>query len=169
MRPRRYNQIPANRSAFGVGNNLVEKEYGKLTEDQFKRLVRKLPEIRKQEGELQEAFRSASKEKLKEILGDGVWWAPLYELSLVQGLGFLFHVLGKAEWLKEIARSADPQEEALKEIYSEEDFEWNGGPGGIFSKGDVIALVTALQRNILSIMVYKRSLSSLIEIGRAHV
>ena len=31
---------------------MTEKEYGKLTEDQFKRLVRKLPEIRKQKGEL---------------------------------------------------------------------------------------------------------------------
>jgi hypothetical protein len=144
----------------------MEKEYGKLTEDQFKRLVRKLPEIRKQEGALQEAFRSASKEKLKEILGDGVWWAPLYELSLVQGLGLLFHVLDKAEWLKNIAQSPDPQEEALKEIYSEEEWEWNGGPGGMYSKGDVIALLIALQRNILSIMVYKRSLSSLIEEAR---
>jgi hypothetical protein len=73
-------------------NNPMEKEYGKLTEDQIKRLVRKLPEIRKQGGELQEAFRSASKEKLQEILGDGVWWVPLYELSLVQGLGLLFYV-----------------------------------------------------------------------------
>ena len=144
----------------------MEKEYGKLTEDQFKRLVRKLPEIRRQEGELQEAFRSASKERLKEILGDGVWWAPLYELSLVQGLGLLFHVLGKTEWLKEIARSPDPQEEALKEIYNEEELEWNGGPGGIYSKGDVIALLTALQRNLLSIMVYKRSISSLIQEAR---
>lgn len=142
------------------------KEYGKLTEDQFKRLVRKLPEIRKQEGELQEAFRSASKEKLREILGDGIWWAPLYELSLVQGLGILFYVLDKAEWLKKIAQSPDPQEEALKEIYGEEELEWDGGPGGVFSKGDVIALLTALQRNILSIMVYKRSISSLIEEAR---
>ena len=78
----------------------MEKEYGKLTEDQFKRLVRKLPELRKQEGELQEAFRSASKERLREILGEGVWWAPLYELSLVQVLALLFHVLGQGEWLK---------------------------------------------------------------------
>lgn len=90
----------------------MEKEYGKLTEDQFKRLVRQLPEIRKQGGELQEAFRSASKEKLREILGDGVWWAPLYELPLVQVLALLFHVLDQTEWLKRIAQSPDPQEEA---------------------------------------------------------
>ena len=141
----------------------MEKEYGKLTEDQFKRLVRKLPELRKQGGELQQAFRSASKEKLHEILGDGVWWAPLYELSLVQVLALLFHVLDQAEWLKRIAQSPDPQEEALKWIEIDEDLEWNGGPGGVYSKGDVVALLTALQRNILSIMVYKRSLCSLIE------
>jgi len=140
----------------------MEKEYGKLTEDQFKRLVRKLPELRKQGGELQEAFRSASKEKLREVLGDGIWWASLYELSLVQVLALLFHVLDQAEWLKRIAQSPDPQEEALKWIEVDEDLEWNGGPGGIYSKGDVIAVLTALQRNILGIMVYKRSLCSLI-------
>jgi hypothetical protein len=39
-----------------AGNYLMEKEYGKLTEDQFKRLVRTPSESRKQEGELQEAF-----------------------------------------------------------------------------------------------------------------
>ena len=128
--------------------------------------LRKLPEIRKQEGELQEAFRSASKEKLKEILGDGVWWAPLYELSIVQVLALLFHVLGQTEWLKVIAQSPDPQEEALKWIEIDEDLEWNGGTGGIYSKGDVIAVLTALLRNILSIMVYKRSLCSLIEEAR---
>ncbi|MFH1044801.1 MAG: hypothetical protein V1796_07135 [Pseudomonadota bacterium] len=149
-----------------IGSERLQKEYGKLTEDQIKRLVKKLPEIRKQEGELQEAFRSASKEKLREIIGDGIWWAPLYEMSLVQGLGLLFYVLGKAEWLREVAQSPDPQEEVLKEIYSEEEWEWDGGPDGKFSKGDVIALIMALQRNVLSIMVYKRSLSSLIEEAR---
>ena len=113
----------------------MEQEYGKLTEDQFKRLVRKLPELRKQEAELQEGFRCASKEKLQEILGDGVWWAPLYERSLVEGLALLFHVLGQAEWLKRIAQSPDPQEEALKAIYNEEELEWNGRPGGVFTKG----------------------------------
>ena len=145
----------------------MEKEYGKLTEDQFRRLVKQLPEIRKQGGELQEAFRSASKERLREILGDGVWWAPLYELPLIQVLGVLFHVIGQTEWLKEIALLPDPQEEALKLVESEIDCEWNGGTGGAYSKGHLIAVLTALQRNILSIMVYKRSLCSLIEEARA--
>jgi hypothetical protein len=145
---------------------IVDKKYGKLTEDQFKRLIRKLPEFRNESREVQEALRSASKEKLRELLGDGVWWAPVYELSLVQGVAFLVYVLGETDRIKAVSQLSDPQEVFLKEIEEDKDFEWNGGPGGAFVKADVIALTTALQRNILSIMIYKRSLSSLIAEAR---
>jgi hypothetical protein len=60
---------------------------------------------------------------------------------LVRLAGSRSHVLDQAEWLKRIAQSPDPQEEALKEIYSEEEWEWDGGPDSKFSKGDVIALI----------------------------
>lgn len=62
----------------------MEKEYGKLTEDKFKRLIRQLPEFRKDTKDVQEAFRSASKGKLCEVLGDGVCWATVYERSLAR-------------------------------------------------------------------------------------
>ena len=45
----------------------MEKEYGKLTEGQFKRLVRKLPELRKQEGEPEDAFRSPQRKNPRLI------------------------------------------------------------------------------------------------------
>ncbi len=51
----------------------MEKEYGELTEDQFKRLIGQLPEFRRESGEIQDALNSASPEKLREVLGDGVW------------------------------------------------------------------------------------------------
>jgi hypothetical protein len=61
-------------------------------------------------------------------------------------LALLFHILDQTEWLKEIAQSPDPQEEALRKIEIDEDLEWNGGPSGVYSKGDVIAVFTALHR-----------------------
>jgi hypothetical protein len=111
---------------------------------------------------MEDAIRSASSEKLREVLGDGIWWAPLYELSLTQCLALLFYVLGKIDRLKVIAQLPDPQEVLLREIEEGKEIEWDGGPGGAFTKADLIALVMALQRNVLSIMIYKRSLSALV-------
>ncbi|HVS25810.1 MAG TPA: hypothetical protein VHE58_00620 [Burkholderiales bacterium] len=83
---------------------IVDKEYGKLTENQFKRLIRKSKEFRQESKQLQEVLRTASKEKLRELLGDGVWWAPVYELSLVQGIAFLVYVLGETDRIKAVAQ-----------------------------------------------------------------
>jgi hypothetical protein len=51
----------------------VEKIYGNLTEEQFKRLIGQLPEFRRESREFQELLRAASADKLREVLGDGVW------------------------------------------------------------------------------------------------
>ena len=145
---------------------MSKKEYGKLTEGQFKRLIDKLPEFRSGVAETQEALRSASNEKLREILGDGIWWAPVYELSLTESLALLFYVLGEVDRLKSIAQLPDPQEVLIRGMEEGTELEWDGGPGGKFRKAHVIALATALQRNVLSVMIYKQSLSSLIAEAR---
>ncbi len=51
----------------------------------------------------------------------------------------------------------------LQDMEKEELIEWNGGTGGRFTKADVIAMLTVMQRDVLSIMVYKKSLCALIE------
>lgn len=108
----------------------MTKDYGKLTEDQFRRFIRQLPEFRREQGELQEFVRSASPEKLREILGDGLWWAPLYELSLTRLLGLLFYLLGEIDRLKIIVQRPDPQEVLLMEMEKGREIDWDGGPGG---------------------------------------
>ncbi len=45
-----------------------EKEYGKLSEDQFKRLIKALPEFRAEERELKALIKTTPKEKLNKIL-----------------------------------------------------------------------------------------------------
>ena len=148
---------------------MKEKEYGKLSEDQFKRLIRKLPEFRKESGALREALRKAAAQNIRDLLGDGIWWAPVYELKLVESCATLLYVLDKVDWIKSIAAAPDPQEAALA-VLDDDDWplEWKGGPGGAFSKADVFGLAVALQRNILSIMIYKQSVCGLIEDAREH-
>lgn len=142
------------------------KAYRKLSEDQFRRLIRKLPEFRAESDALQKRLREAPKEKLRELLGDGLWWAPLYEMTFTLNVGLLMYVLGKADWLKEIAARPDPQEAVLEEFEDDSPLEWNGGPGGAFTESHLFALACALQRNVLSVMIYKQTICGLIEEAR---
>jgi hypothetical protein len=46
----------------------VVKEYGKLSTDQFRRLIGKLPKIWKSTKELQDELRNATPEKIRAVL-----------------------------------------------------------------------------------------------------
>jgi len=61
--------------------NKSKKEYGNLALEEFKLLINKLPEIRNHMQELPELLNSTSKDKIKEILDQGLYWAIGYELS----------------------------------------------------------------------------------------
>ncbi len=52
-----------------------EKQYGKLSEDQFKRLIKRLPELRAEESELKTLIKTAPKEKLDKLLAGSRCWA----------------------------------------------------------------------------------------------
>jgi hypothetical protein len=141
----------------------MEKDYGKLTVDQFRRFVRKLPEFRVEYEGLEDMVRSASPEKLRELIGDGLWWAPLYELSLIELLAWMLYVLGEIDHLKMVVQQPDPQEILIKEMEDDRVIEWNGGTGGAFKRSDLVLLAMALQRNVLSIMVFQRSIATLVK------
>jgi hypothetical protein len=125
-----------------------------------------LPEFRAESDALQKELREASREKLRELIGDGLWWAPLYELTFAQNMGWLMYVLGRSDWIQEIASRPDPQESLLKELEDDSPLDWDGGPGGVFTESDLFGLACALQRNILSVMIYKQSICGLIEDAR---
>ena len=94
-------------------------------------------------------------------------WAPIYELTVIEACALLLlYVLGKVEWIKSISLASDPQEAALAELDDDTPLEWNGGPGGVFAKSDLFGLFVALQKNVLSIMLYKQSVCGLIEDAR---
>lgn len=139
------------------------KEYGKLTADQFQRFIGKLPEFQKTIKDLPQVLRDGDPENIKKVIAEGLYWAPLYELPLVLHCATALHVLGLSEWLKDIAMSADPQERLLKELDDdtlpdERKLEEKG-----FTLARAIAVLVSFQRTVLSTMLYKRSMSALLE------
>lgn len=140
-----------------------QKEYGKLTVEQFKALISRLPEIRKQQGELADIVRAVPKARLEELLPKDYYWADVYELSFIDHMALLLMAMDKLEFIHQAAQSDDPQQVVLDDLDMPDDGEWNGGWQGLFEKADLIGLVAALQRTILSIMVYQKPLSTLVE------
>lgn len=142
------------------------KEYGKLTATQFKNLISKLPEIRRQQSELTDLVRSTPKGRLEEILSNDFAWASLYEMTLVEHLTLLMLALDKVDFLHYAARAPDPQQTFMDEFDAGDDEEWTGGWKGMFEKKHLVGLVFALQRTILSIMMYHRTLHDLVDAVR---
>ena len=104
-----------------------EKEYGKLSLEQFKRLTKELPEIRSQMQELPDLIRSAPKEKITKLLDKEFYWAEIYELPFHHQIALLFLALGRANTLKEIVQAPDPQQAALELMNAEDDDEYREG------------------------------------------
>lgn len=140
-----------------------DKEYDKLTVEQFKRLIAKLPELRKQQTELESAARSVSKARLDELLAKDYAWARIYEHSLIEHITFLIFALDKVEWIKKTAQVDDLQAIVLDDMDKEESNDWDGGYKGMFKEQDLIGLVVSLHKSIFSIMIYQKSLSALVE------
>lgn len=144
-----------------------EKEYGKLSLDQFKRLVSELPEIRNQIQEVPKLIQSTSKEKINKILDRGFFWAYVYEMPFDEQLAWLICALGRKDQLHEAAQSNDPTQAAMEMFKNDEFDDWNGGEGGVFQEKDIIGLFASLQRNILSIMLFHRTLDKIVAEVRA--
>ncbi len=142
---------------------MATKEYGKLSADQFRRLIRKLPEVRAGTKELPDLLRSSTSEKLRAALDEGIYWAGFYELPFAQHVALGMFVLGQKDWLIEMTNLEDPQEAMLRFLDSGEELDGKGPDGQELSLAAALAVVASFQRSILSIMLYKRSMSALVE------
>jgi len=140
------------------------KEYGKLTHDQFDRIVRELPEIRGQMKELPELVRS-NRERLAEILGpDDHSWGEIYGSPFLEQLAALCVILGLHKPILEVAKTDDPQEEVLNWLMKDGVLDqWYDANQKIIDKKHLVWLLVVLQRNILSIMLYHKSMGALVE------
>jgi len=143
-----------------------KKEYDKFSLEEFKQLIGELPDIRNQMKELPDLLNSAPNEKVKEVLDQGLYWAAFYELSFQESLALLICVLGCHRELHKAAQSDDPTQAAFNMFQNVEYESWEGGLNGMFEMGDVVALFTVLQRNILAIMLFHRTLDALVDEAR---
>jgi hypothetical protein len=142
----------------------------KPTLEDFQRLVKELPEIRSQMQTLPELVRSSP--KLCQLINEPTfYWAAVYDLSFNEQLALLFCALGLADKLHQAAQSDNPTQQVISWIDSEDAFDnefdnWSGGTGGIFKMEHIIGLAYALQHNVLAIMIFHRSMATLIEEAR---
>lgn len=140
-----------------------QKEFGKLTTEQFKSLVQKLPELRKEGWSLEQAVRNIPEDRFNEILEKDFYWSVVYELSFVEHMALLLMALDKLEFLKNAKNSPDPTQYVLDSLDNDEDYQWTGGWNGLFDKQDLVGLVYSLQRTILSIMIYQKTIQQLVQ------
>lgn len=140
-----------------------EKEYGKLNLDQFRDLVRKLPEIRGQMNEFPRVLRERPT-KLKEILGSDFHWAGIYENNFIEQIAILFVLMGWDGLLAKASRSDDPQASVNQWLVNGSELDqWYEANKDTLEKRRLILLSVILQRNILSIMLHHRPLSALVD------
>ena len=65
----------------------IEKEFGKLTTEQFQTTIKNLPEIKRGIKELPDLVRNVSNVKLKGILDGDFVWSEVYELPFEAVIG----------------------------------------------------------------------------------
>lgn len=113
--------------------------------------------------ELPELVRSTPKAKLEEILAGDFAWSGVYELPYEQALALLICALGQSKAIHELAISNDPQQALMNWSKIDPLDNWTGGDGGKFTMSNIVGLLTASQRNILSIMLYHRTICDLVK------
>ncbi len=138
----------------------MKKEYGKLTAGQFKELIGKLPEVNHQRDELKELLSELPKGKFDSLMVEGFSWGEIYEYSFAEHISIAVIAFGQAKWLHDLAAASDPQQQALDDWNREiEDADIHPA----FEKQDLLGIAYSLQRTILSVMLFQKSLSGLIQ------
>ena len=142
----------------------TNKEFGKLTHDQFARLVTRLPELRGQMREFPQLLRE-KQYRFQAVFGDGDYsWGTIYERPFLEQLALLFVLVGLHIPLHEAAQSDDPQEVVTHWIDEGGPLDaWFEANEHQIEKKHLLWLAIVLQRNILAIMLYHKSMGALVE------
>jgi hypothetical protein len=138
----------------------MAKEYGKLTAEQFRDFIGKLPEVRRQREEFGQLLTELPKGKFDSLMVRGFNWGEIYEKSFPEHIATAIVAFGKVEWMIDLSKAPDVQQATLDRWPTEDDDE-DTHPD--FSPQDLVGLAYSLQRTILSVMLFQRSLSGLIQ------
>lgn len=140
------------------------KEYGKLTTDQFKQLMGSLSELKKEDQTLADLVKSAPKDRMNNLLDKDFYWAEIYEGSFIEHLALLMMMLNKVEFLKDTKNASDPTQYFMDNFNVEGNLDtWDGGWQGMFSKQELIGATLALQKTIASVLIYQKTIHTLVE------
>lgn len=138
----------------------MKKDYGKLSTDQLRQLVGTLPELNNQRAELSEAIGTLSKQKLDTLLVRGYNWGDIYEYAFVEHIAIAAIAFNSVGTLSAALASDDPQQHILDNLHS---CEGDLSTHSAFSHQDLLGIAFSLQRTILSVMLFQRSISGLIQ------
>lgn len=146
---------------------MIDKPLGKLTHDQFAKFVSRLPEVRDQMRELPQLLRE-KKDKLHTIFGESdCSWGRIYERPFLEQVSLLFVLIGFHIPLHEAAQAEDPQEAVLGWTDENSALEaWYDEHEDQIEKKYLLWMAIVLQRNILAIMLYHKSMGALVDLVR---
>jgi len=143
---------------------MIEKPYGKYTLDQLKQITDLVHQTKNLTSTFEKVMQETDPQKLKTILGENFSWFDCYELPFNLHIGLVVVILGFQDDLRLAAQSDDPQQHFLDFFNSlDPDIDWQGGYKGMFEKRDLVGVAISIFRTMKSIMVYQKSLSTLIE------
>ena len=138
----------------------MTKEYEKFTADQFKNFIGKLPEVRRQRNELTRLLKELPKEKFDSLMVRGFNWGGIYEHSFPEHIAIAIIAFGRSQWLLDLSNAPDPQQAALARWPTDGDEDITHPD---FEPQDLMGLAYSLQRTILCVMLFQRSMSGLVQ------
>lgn len=139
----------------------MEKEYGKLTSDQFREFIGKLPELKAQRDEVGKLLAEVPKEKFNALMVKGFNWGEIYEFTFAEHVATAIVAFNEIKWLNEASQAIDPQQHILDTFPTEAIHTESVNP--FYKPQDLIGLAYSLQRTILCVMIFHRSMSGLIQ------
>ncbi len=140
---------------------MKEKEFGKLSSQQFKRLLDLVQKVLSEDIDL-EQFIDENPDKVSNFIQDKVQWSIYYELPYPHFLGLFFIALGLNDKIKELASLDDPQEAAISWGESDPMLPPEPDDQSDEEKFLVFGLMIAMTRNFSAIQQFHISINELI-------
>jgi hypothetical protein len=141
----------------------MEKQYGKLTADQFREFLAFIPNLLTMLRDMTIRLASTPASKFDSVMaGDYGLYSYVYEMPFAQHLSLVVVALNRQGEVQDMAASTDPQEALLELLRSHEQVE-DKPQHPDFDDEDVLTLAYSLGRTIQSMATYGRSISSLLQ------
>ena len=141
----------------------MEKEYAKLTADQFRELIQALPGLLAMLREMNDRLATTPAAKFDSVMpGDFGLYSRVYEFPFAQHLSMVVVGLNRLDEVKAMAAAPDPQEAVLELLRNWDEVD-DKPQHPDFDNADILALAYSLGRSIQSMATYGRSISSLLQ------